>query len=63
MFMALQMLMGGLMLLGVALAHGDSVHWPPNASGLIALVLPDLLQFLPGVHRLWLAEPATPRRP
>ena len=37
MFMALQMLMGGLMLLGFALAHGDSIHWPPNAPGLIAL--------------------------
>jgi drug/metabolite transporter (DMT)-like permease len=28
MFMALQMLMGGLMLLTVALARGDSIHWP-----------------------------------
>jgi drug/metabolite transporter (DMT)-like permease len=37
MFMALQMLMGGLMLLGMALARGDSMHWPPNAPGLIAL--------------------------
>ena len=37
MFMALQMLMGGLMLLAVALARGDSMHWPPNAPGLISL--------------------------
>jgi drug/metabolite transporter (DMT)-like permease len=37
MFMALQMLMGGLMLLALALAHGDSIHWPPNATGLISL--------------------------
>src|ERR1700728_196739 len=37
MFMALQMLMGGLMLLTLALARGDSIHWPPNAPGLIAL--------------------------
>jgi drug/metabolite transporter (DMT)-like permease len=37
MFMALQMLMGGLMLLGLALARGDSIHWPPSAPGLIAL--------------------------
>src|SRR5271163_1666061 len=37
MFMALQMLMGGLMLLTIALARGDSIHWPPNAPGLIAL--------------------------
>jgi drug/metabolite transporter (DMT)-like permease len=37
MFMALQMLMGGLMLLAFALAHGNSMHWPPNAPGLISL--------------------------
>jgi drug/metabolite transporter (DMT)-like permease len=37
MFMALQMLMGGLMLLTLALARGDSIHWPPTAPGLIAL--------------------------
>jgi drug/metabolite transporter (DMT)-like permease len=37
MFMALQMLMGGLMLLGLAYGRGDSMHWPPNAPGLIAL--------------------------
>jgi drug/metabolite transporter (DMT)-like permease len=37
MFMALQMLMGGLMLLTIALARGDSIHWPPTAPGLIAL--------------------------
>jgi drug/metabolite transporter (DMT)-like permease len=37
MFMALQMFMGGLMLLGLALARGDSMHWPPNAPGLISL--------------------------
>ncbi|HWW30853.1 MAG TPA: EamA family transporter [Steroidobacteraceae bacterium] len=36
-FMALQMFMGGLMLLGVAAAHGDSVPWPPSAPGLIAM--------------------------
>jgi drug/metabolite transporter (DMT)-like permease len=36
MFMALQMLMGGLMLLGVGLAHGDAARWAPNSSGLIA---------------------------
>jgi drug/metabolite transporter (DMT)-like permease len=37
MFMALQMLMGGLMLLGVGLVHGDAAHWVPDTSGLIAL--------------------------
>ncbi len=37
MFMALQMLMGGLMLLILALARGDSMHWPPSTPGLISL--------------------------
>ena len=37
MFMALQMFMGGLMLLGVGLLHGDAAHWAPNTSGLMAL--------------------------
>ena len=37
MFMALQMLMGGLMLLGIGIVHGDVAHWVPDASGLIAL--------------------------
>jgi drug/metabolite transporter (DMT)-like permease len=37
MFMALQMLMGGLMLLGLAYGRGDSMHWPPNPPGLVAL--------------------------
>ena len=37
MFMALQMLMGGLMLLALALARGDSMPWPPSAPGLISL--------------------------
>jgi drug/metabolite transporter (DMT)-like permease len=37
MFMALQMFMGGLMLLGVGLGHGDAAHWAPTTSGLIAL--------------------------
>jgi drug/metabolite transporter (DMT)-like permease len=36
-FMALQMLMGGLMLLGVAAARGEAMHWPPSAPGLIAM--------------------------
>jgi drug/metabolite transporter (DMT)-like permease len=36
MFMALQMLTGGLMLLGVGFANGDAARWAPNSSGLIA---------------------------
>jgi drug/metabolite transporter (DMT)-like permease len=37
MFMALQMLMGGLMLLGIGIVHGDAARWVPDTSGLIAL--------------------------
>lgn len=37
MFMALQMLMGGLMLLAVGIVHGDAARWAPDTSGLIAL--------------------------
>jgi drug/metabolite transporter (DMT)-like permease len=37
MFMSLQMLMGGLMLLVAGLANGDAVRWVPDTSGLIAL--------------------------
>jgi drug/metabolite transporter (DMT)-like permease len=37
MFMALQMLMGGLMLLVVATAHGDAARWTCSGPGLIAL--------------------------
>jgi drug/metabolite transporter (DMT)-like permease len=36
MFMGLQMCMGGLMLLAVALPHGDAAHWAPHASGWVA---------------------------
>jgi drug/metabolite transporter (DMT)-like permease len=37
MFMALQMLMGGLMLLSVGIVRGDAAQWTPNTSGLISL--------------------------
>jgi drug/metabolite transporter (DMT)-like permease len=37
MFTAWQMLLGGLMLLGVALADGDVSDWKPDAPGLISL--------------------------
>jgi drug/metabolite transporter (DMT)-like permease len=36
MFMPLQMCMGGLMLLAVAIAHGDPAHWAPDTSGWLA---------------------------
>jgi drug/metabolite transporter (DMT)-like permease len=38
MFMAMQMLMGGSMLLGLGIVHGDAAHWAPNTSGLMALL-------------------------
>jgi drug/metabolite transporter (DMT)-like permease len=37
MFMALQMCMGGAMLLVVGIAHGDIAYWTPHGLGLIAL--------------------------
>jgi drug/metabolite transporter (DMT)-like permease len=37
MFMGLQMLMGGLMLLTVAAVRGDSMHFPPSTPALISL--------------------------
>ena len=37
MFMAMQMCRGGLMLLIVAVAHGDPARWSPNPAGLAAL--------------------------
>ncbi len=38
MFMALQMCLGGAMLLAVGIVHGDAAHWAPNRSGLAALL-------------------------
>jgi len=37
MFMGLQMLMGGLLLLGVGIVHGDAAFWTPTTPGLVAL--------------------------
>jgi len=37
MFTSWQMLLGGLMLLAVAIAEGDASEWTPNAPGLISL--------------------------
>ncbi len=37
MFMAMQMCMGGLMLLTVAVVHGDPAHWAPNVAGWVSL--------------------------
>jgi drug/metabolite transporter (DMT)-like permease len=38
MFMALQMFLGGLMLLIIAVVHGDAAQWTTNAPGLVALL-------------------------
>ncbi|GAC1665580.1 MAG: drug/metabolite exporter YedA [Steroidobacteraceae bacterium] len=38
MFMALQMCLGGSMLLAVGIVHGDAAHWAPNTSGWAALL-------------------------
>jgi drug/metabolite transporter (DMT)-like permease len=37
MFMAMQMLIGGLMLLGIGLLHGDLAHFTPNLPGMLAM--------------------------
>jgi drug/metabolite transporter (DMT)-like permease len=37
MFMAMQMLMGGLMLLGFGLLHGDVAHFSPSLPGFLAM--------------------------
>jgi drug/metabolite transporter (DMT)-like permease len=61
MFMALQMLLGGLMLLGLGLGRGDSMHWPPNGPGLMALFY--LTFFSSGLAYTaygWLTMNATP---
>jgi drug/metabolite transporter (DMT)-like permease len=61
MFMALQMLMGGLMLLSLGLAHGDVALWTPKLSGLIALVYLTLFSScLAYTAYGWLSLNATP---
>jgi drug/metabolite transporter (DMT)-like permease len=61
MFMALQMLMGGLMLLGLGLVHGDAALWAPNTSGLTALLYLTLFSScLAYTAYGWLSLNATP---
>jgi len=61
MFMALQMLTGGLMLLCVAIGHGDSARWSPNTPGLIALgYLTFFSSCLAYTAYGWLARHSTP---
>ena len=60
-FMALQMFMGGLMLLSIGLAAGESMPWPPNAPGFISLCyLTFLSSCLAYTAYGWLTLNATP---
>jgi drug/metabolite transporter (DMT)-like permease len=60
MFMALQMCMGGLMLLTVAHRAWRSGALDVQRPGPDRARVPDLLQLVPGVYRLRLAEPHAP---
>jgi drug/metabolite transporter (DMT)-like permease len=61
MFMAMQLWFGGLMLLGIAMIHGDAARWTFNAPGLIALTY---LTFVSSCLAFsaygWLTRNATP---
>ena len=46
----------------VAIAHGDAARWTFNGPGLMCARLSDLLQLVPRLHRVRLAQPAMPRR-
>ena len=61
MFMGMQLIAGGLMLLIVALAHGDTARWTFNATGLIALAYLTLMSSCLGFTAYgWLMRHATP---
>jgi drug/metabolite transporter (DMT)-like permease len=61
MFMAMQLWCGGLMLLGVAVLHGDPARWTFNAPGLFALAyLTFASSCLAFVAYGWLTRNATP---
>jgi drug/metabolite transporter (DMT)-like permease len=61
MFMGMQLFCGGLMLLIVALAHGDTGRWTFNAPGLIALTYLTLMSScLAFTAYGWLMRNATP---
>ena len=61
MFMGMQLFCGGLMLLIVALAHGDTARWTFNAPGLIALAyLTFVSSCLAFTAYGWLMRHATP---
>ncbi len=61
MFMAMQMLAGGVMLLLLGLLRGDAAHWSPNAPGLIAMAyLTFVSSCLAYTAYGWLTVNATP---
>jgi drug/metabolite transporter (DMT)-like permease len=61
MFMGMQLVSGGLMLLIVALLHGDTARWTFNAPGLIALTYLTLMSSCLGFTAYgWLMRHATP---
>jgi drug/metabolite transporter (DMT)-like permease len=61
MFMGMQLFCGGLMLLIVALVHGDTARWTFNAPGLIALAYLTLMSSCLGFTAYgWLMRHATP---
>jgi drug/metabolite transporter (DMT)-like permease len=61
MFMAMQLAVGGLLLLVVALVHGDPARWTFNAPGLIAMGYLTLVSSCVAFSAYgWLARNATP---
>jgi drug/metabolite transporter (DMT)-like permease len=61
MFMGMQLFCGGLMLLIVAVVHGDTARWTFNAPGLIALAYLTLMSSCLGFTAYgWLMRHATP---
>jgi drug/metabolite transporter (DMT)-like permease len=61
MFMGMQLISGGLMLMMVALLHGDAARWTFNAPGLIALAYLTLMSSCLGFTAYgWLMRHATP---
>jgi drug/metabolite transporter (DMT)-like permease len=61
MFVGMQMLMGGLMLLAVALAKGETAQWAPNMPGLVAMAYLTLCSScLAYTAYGWLAVNSTP---
>jgi drug/metabolite transporter (DMT)-like permease len=60
MFIAMQLLCGGFMLLGVALVHGDPARWTFNAPGLISLAYLIVSSCVAFTAYGWLMRNATP---